>query len=1737
MTIPAGVTSIGSSAFFGCTGLTSVMIPAGVTTIGNDAFPCTVVGCYFSVVDDYSLIIKSDDKFVPQERNQQTTIPTGYIGIYTVSDLNNIRNDPGKKYILMNDINLPESETWITINSFSGVLHGNGYAVKDLKSPFVSQNSGVIRELNFINAEVSCINSGGIIAKINSGEISFCTVEGSITMNVEAYYSYSYVGLIAGSSSGTISYCRAEGNVNGYSLRREGYCFAGGIAGNNDNGTIKSCITTGGKVYVRMEEGSIAGAGGIAGQNSGSIYLCASNAIVEASGYYNGICSGGIVGYSNSGNIDTCYFTGSVKASVVTTNYGAFAGGIIGVNGRNGEWSSHGGGVSNCYSNYKSPFGGAGKIYGICDNINRIHNNIENGSGFTVINAVNQELSRFIKHLEIKSGPIQIGLNEEYIILATAYGYDDVLSSDQSGVTWSTSNSSIVQILNTTSDVVSKAIVKGIANGSAIITATHMDGSSVSCMVIVDNGSPVLGIINDNYCMSYGNLGFESDHIGFSAKIYNGPYVFCGMSEGLKENLKAKDTTVTIQLPTGFSFQKDSLVNCFIYNYGDFPADGYLTVDKEIYRHALPPNEAEKEIMITVTASNAEMVIAKSTINISENPYYLITDLNKESLTCTDKPKMINNNYELNEALIINSSVGSLTISGNLTVHGAIIVEDGGSLYINGSVNCSSLSVNGGVVWVIDRLLCTGTIDVLGGSIIMYGNLSSGNIEVKNGELAVNSGQLTAGSLKLSYSSGLFSRWSGTGGVLNQSGGEIIVSGDFISQTNGISSLAGGELWIGGNFEQGNDNDNFQAGVNHRTFLYGSPTIKFDWGAKGKSNFGNLYVCSELSSDTIEYVKDFVSSEFCQVTVCLNNYTYRIMKDLNPQSSWERNVLELSQQSVAINLAGFSNLYDNFDNQTLNQMGKAVTWWLSVISSPVINAEFDEVNNTDENITFKVENKAGKIIEVTFYAEGITTGMWGSLSFLSVSVDGGTKLSCGIYAGADVNNFKTQAAGYLAESACDKVLCLYKGSVYGTLSAVGYEKVVKTLVNLESWIGAHNTAVGYAGLCGKSSQQSIGICSYLDPVDIMSGKAAVKMISDSFPLEADLTTATPISYSATVQASPNNDFVDFVDSKLEAAIRSDIGLDSSIAFTDTIIQGIKRLDLRNKQITDLTGIENFVNLEVLYLGDNYISDLSPLANLPLLKTLDISRNTVRDITALSTLNNLQYLNASGNVISDISQVGTIISLLYLDISNNRVASLSAVNTLTVLEHLNISNNTIQTLGNLTTLTALKVLYAENCALTDITGLYTENIKTIDVSGNLIQIIPITSLLNLETADFSNNRLTTIVALKDSAKLTELYVENNKLTDNGVNGSFSLTSLKIMDISNNEITDINFLSSSTGIEYLNASGNEIQSLIPINSKIKLMELKLAACGLTDNLTAPISSLTALKVLDVSNNELTSIAFVNTLSVLVFLDISGNSIGDTQENIQTAEFLNNLGTSVTTTDETVHVSSVIMLDETLSLHVGKETALGYFIFPYAATNKDVTWSSNDETVVYVDENGYAVPVSAGTATITVTTFDGSKTASCSLIVNDGFIMGKTSSGCIVNDKTNCIYGLEPGLTKALFESSYVLVNSGYSLEYSADTIGTGTLVSVRDNNTDEVVDSYIIVIYGDVNGDGVIDTSDADMIVDIGNYALPQWDPVTDAAYIKACDLFRDGVIDENDCVVLKDVQNYALTLDQRTGVAQ
>lgn len=66
------------------------------------------------------------------------------------------------------------------------------------------------------------------------------------------------------------------------------------------------------------------------------------------------------------------------------------------------------------------------------------------------------------------------------------------------------------------------------------------------------------------------------------------------------------------------------------------------------------------------------------------------------------------------------------------------------------------------------------------------------------------------------------------------------------------------------------------------------------------------------------------------------------------------------------------------------------------------------------------------------------------------------------------------------------------------------------------------------------------------------------------------------------------------------------------------------------------------------------------------------------------------------------------------------------------------------------------------------------------------------------------------------------------------------------------------------------------------------------------------------------------------------------------------------------------------------VGANETLTATITPATATDKTVTYKSSDATIASVDSKGKVTGVKAGTADITVTTKDGSKTAKCTVTV---------------------------------------------------------------------------------------------------------------------------------------------------------
>lgn len=122
------------------------------------------------------------------------------------------------------------------------------------------------------------------------------------------------------------------------------------------------------------------------------------------------------------------------------------------------------------------------------------------------------------------------------------------------------------------------------------------------------------------------------------------------------------------------------------------------------------------------------------------------------------------------------------------------------------------------------------------------------------------------------------------------------------------------------------------------------------------------------------------------------------------------------------------------------------------------------------------------------------------------------------------------------------------------------------------------------------------------------------------------------------------------------------------------------------------------------------------------------------------------------------------------------------------------------------------------------------------------------------------------------------------------------------------------------------------------------------------------------------------------------------------------LRNLGIGYTTASEAPEVVAVtgVKLDQmTLTLNAGESAQLTATLSPNNATNKNVTWSSNNSNVAV--SGGKVTAKTAGSAIVTVTTADGGYTAKCNVTVNASTEVGHTELESLSVDG-NCYFDTE-------------------------------------------------------------------------------------------------------------------------------
>lgn len=229
----------------------------------------------------------------------------------------------------------------------------------------------------------------------------------------------------------------------------------------------------------------------------------------------------------------------------------------------------------------------------------------------------------------------------------------------------------------------------------------------------------------------------------------------------------------------------------------------------------------------------------------------------------------------------------------------------------------------------------------------------------------------------------------------------------------------------------------------------------------------------------------------------------------------------------------------------------------------------------------------------------------------------------------------------------------------------------------------------------------------------------------------------------------NDKYLDIPDSHFESLLISQ-GIDTDGVINQRLLkqdaEGVSALNLNffgNGEISDLTGIEGFINLKKLYAIQNALT------------TIDLSFNT-----------KLDTLQLAGNYISSID-ISHNPNLIMMDLDSNTINSITGLSEATQLKSLSISFNDLTEFS-----------------------IHNESIETIFISDNFLESIDVTGAVNLKHLFLKSNRLTT-VDLSYNTFLETLVLSDNQIQQLKLDQNGDLTHLFISSnfLANLDVSDL------------------------------------------------------------------------------------------------------------------------------------------------------------------------------------------------------------------------------------------------------------------------------------------------------------------------------------------------------------
>ena len=321
------------------------------------------------------------------------------------------------------------------------------------------------------------------------------------------------------------------------------------------------------------------------------------------------------------------------------------------------------------------------------------------------------------------------------------------------------------------------------------------------------------------------------------------------------------------------------------------------------------------------------------------------------------------------------------------------------------------------------------------------------------------------------------------------------------------------------------------------------------------------------------------------------------------------------------------------------------------------------------------------------------------------------------------------------------------------------------------------------------------------------------------------------------------------------------------------------LDISETSIEDLSPIRNLNKLKVLRANSTLIEDLSALKYNITLEELEVANTTIEDLGVLSSLRNLQKLNLNNTQVSRISNLKSCPNLISLNLGGTRIANVGILQDLPQLKTLDISNTSVRDLGPLRNL---------------------KDLQSLNISGSVVSNLQaLSEMENLRELYCSNTSISDLTPLKGNRRLSKIYCDHSGIHDAEAS-AFTQTNPFALVIYDTEALKTWWRE--LPIFWKAVFSKQIQvdsdpTTEQLHQIINMQELDLSGNTFMQNLM-PVSRLTNLRSLNISNTEIGYLQPIQGLANLESLNISHTYISDLKplQDMGNLKYLNIMNTPV-------------------------------------------------------------------------------------------------------------------------------------------------------------------------------------------------------------------------------------------------